>query len=101
MPLETPYFASEFGSLCSNLSAQRVTDVDECRHSLSNLQILESEAIFHSEENLSTWPQGCYIFGINSMKANFNKHPNGTANKWSRQVCKGKFFNIVFIVNFI
>ena len=101
VPSEDTYFLSEFGGLCSNQSALDVTDVDECRYSLSNLQTLESEAIFNSEESLSSWPKGCLIYGIYSMKAIFNNHQNGTENKWSRQVCKGKAFIIGFILHFI
>ena len=88
VPSENTYFLSEFDGVCSNLSALGVTGVEECRYSLSSLQSLESEAVFHSEERLSSWPNGCYIYGLSSLKANFNNHQNGTRNKWSRQVCK-------------
>ena len=88
MLLEDTYFLSEYDSLCSNKSGLAVVDKNECHHAVSKLHKYEPNAEFSSEESSVNWPNGCYIYGISTMKVNWNQNPDGRANKWSRQICK-------------
>ena len=100
MVMKDTYFLSEYNSDCSNLSGVAVVEINECHYAVSKVQKFEPNAEFSSEESSVNWPSGCYIYGISSMKVNWNQNRDGRPNKWSRQICKldGRHNNLVYLL---
>ena len=84
------YILSPFGSLCSDLNAETIENLKECRSAIVD------GANFTNEVDNSAWPKGCYIRGT-PPRIWWNNHPTGIPNDNARQICivKGKFVRII------
>ena len=89
------YFPSEKNGICSDMSVHSISNADECRKAIDEIQNWEPEVTFSGEESSPNWPKGCYISG---EKLYWNSHDVGEQHECARQICKpkSKLTKIVF-----
>ena len=81
----------EKGESCSDVGRIPLENLEECKKALTTIESLYPDIpIEINEENVGEFTKGCYVFTIKGFDYGvyFNKHPSGTPNMDSRQVCK-------------
>ena len=81
-----------FGETCSDISLYSIVDEDECIRVAAE----HFGFTYSGNENTSNYPAGCYIYGVTSKTAYFNKHKSGSANPNTVEICNQGIF-IIFL----
>ena len=82
--LDSPFLILPFAGQCSDFAHPHIITFEECNLTASKLSI----DFYDSKEDDSSYPIGCYVYGIDSPTVYFNENKDGRAEAESRPICK-------------
>ena len=96
---EGHFWATKPNELCSDVGGSPITTENECKEARCVLKL--PKPIYQNEfstESHASFPQNCVAYERATMISMFwNKHPTGSRNSRTRQICKDAGKQSLFI----